>query len=266
MERRGEWTDAGRGLWAKGCEPLTALDLSIGRALQRNGVVGGRPAGVFHGFDGVTLDVPEIVVTAKQSGRGNRTRRRHLGDDRIVAVGGVCITNPLQTLLDLAAELDEDTWEQALESALRKRQVTIAEIDAALVPGGRGVRTIRGVLARRPVGAPATESLLETLMVQLIRPAELPPPTRQVRVCGEGGELIARVDLAWPELGVFIELDGEHHKDQPVHDANRQTRVAAETGWLCGRFAWTEVVRTPETSARRVRKLIEQAQRRPLSA
>ena len=53
-------------------------------------------------------------------------------------------------------------------------------------------------------------------MVQLIRAAGLPTPTRQFVVRDTGDLFVARVDLAWPELGIFIELDGEHHKDQPV--------------------------------------------------
>jgi hypothetical protein len=84
--------------------------------------------------------------------------------------------------------------------------------------------------------------LLETLMVQLIRtvPA-LPEPVRQLWIEAAG----TRLDMAWPQLGLFIELDGQHHKDQPVYDARRQTAVVAATGWLCGRFTWAEVVHTP---------------------
>jgi very-short-patch-repair endonuclease len=101
-------------------------------------------------------------------------------------------------------------------------------------------------------------------MVQLARTVEgLPPPVRQYRVFNEDGRFVARVDLAWPELGIFIELDGQHHEGQPVHDANRETAVVAATGWLCGRFTWTEVFRTPRTTARRLSALVEQARRRP---
>jgi very-short-patch-repair endonuclease len=106
---------------------------------------------------------------------------------------------------------------------------------------------------------------LETLMVQLARTVEgVPPPVRQFRVVDEGGVFVARVDLAWPDLGLFIELDGEHHAGQPLYDANRETAVVAATGWLCGRFTWTEVAHYPRSTARRLARLIAQARRRPL--
>ena len=122
------------------------------------------------------------------------------------------------------------------------------------------------MLAVRPPGAPATESLLETLMVQLARTVPgLPPPTRQLEVYDSHGNFVARVDLAWPELGLFIELDGQQHKGQPVYDARRETAVVAATGWLCGRFTWHEVVRIPVTTARRLADVVDQARRRPVA-
>ena len=79
-------------------------------------------------------------------------------------------------------------------------------------------------------------------------------------------QFVARVDLAWPELGLFLELDGERHKGQPVYDANRETAIVAATGWLCGRFSWTEVRHNPVPTARRLARIVEQARRRPMPA
>ena len=104
-------------------------------------------------------------------------------------------------------------------------------------------------------------------MVQLARTVpDLPDPVRQLDISDEHGQFVARVDLAWPALGLFIELDGQGHKDQPVYDARRETAIVAATGWLCGRFTWTEVVRAPRSTARRLAALAEQARRRPPAA
>jgi hypothetical protein len=46
-------------------------------------------------------------------------------------------------------------------------------------------------------------------------------PVRQLRITDEHRCFIALVDRAWPVWGLFIELDGEHHKDQPAYDARR---------------------------------------------
>jgi hypothetical protein len=165
-------------------------------------------------------------------------------------------------MVDLAPLVDDLVWEQALESGLRKGLFKLEELES-LVPLLTKSRTagsprIKRVLALRPPGAPPTESLLETLMAQLARETPgVPEPARQVVVEDEHDEFVARVDLAWPEIGGFNELDGEGHKDQPLYDAVRQTNVVIATGWLPGRFTWTEVRLNPIPTARRLAKWIE---------
>ena len=207
-------------------------------------------AGVLHGLDGVVLD-------------GRPVRRRTARFEPVLVHGLPC-TDGLQTMIDLAADLDDLVWEQALESALRKRLLSVADLEDALPALGRarvtGTARIRRVLALRPPGAAPTGSLLETLMVQLARTVpDLPPPVRQLRV---GAYLL---DLSWPEIGLFVELDGQQHLGQPVYDARRETAIVAATGWLCGRFTWTEVVRVPLSTARRLGEIVDQARRRPIS-
>jgi Protein of unknown function (DUF559) len=164
--------------------------------------------------------------------------------------------------VDLAALLDDDRWEQALECALRRRLVTLTDL-ARVERWTPGAPRIRRVLRRRPSGAPPTESLLETLAVQLARTVGgLGEPVRQHSVISNDGSFIARVDLCWPDIGLFLELDGQHHADQPVYDARRETAIVAATGWLPGRFTWHEVVRIPRTTARRLGDLAAQASRR----
>jgi hypothetical protein len=214
----------------------------------------GALAAVLLKLDGVELD-------------DRPTRRRSLPPDRIVVAGGVPCVDARQALLDLAPIVDDLVWEQALESALHKQLTTIEEVEHTVIPRAAGAARIRRVLELRPTGAPPTESLLETLMVQLARTVPgLGPPTRQYVVRSRDGTFIARVDLAWPELGFFLELDGQGHKGQPVYDAIRQTAVVAAAGWLCGRFSWYEVVHLPIVTARRLGELADQARRRPLPA
>jgi hypothetical protein len=166
-------------------------------------------------------------------------------------------------LVDLAAVLDDLRWEQALESALRTRLVSIAALEELLPEMGRarvpGTSRMRRVLRLRPDGAPPTGSLLETYMIQLIRTVPgVPDPVRQLPV---GWALL---DQSWPDVGLFIELDGQQHAGQPVYDARRETAVVAATGWLCGRFTWHEVVRVPTSTGRRLAAVYQQALGRPL--
>ena len=106
---------------------------------------------------------------------------------------------------------------------------------------------------------------METIALQLARPI-LGEPVRQLVVTWPDGTFVARVDLSWPPKGIFFELDGQHHKDQPVYDARRETAVVAATGWLPGRFTWHELTRVPRATQRRFRQLDDQAARRPLAS
>jgi hypothetical protein len=255
--RAGKWHALGRGIYLEGSDPPNPIDLARARVLAQHTVARGALAGVLHGVDSVTLDA-------------RPTRRTSPPWLRSVTLGNVPCADGLTTLVDLAALLDDHRWEHALESALRKRLVSVAELEEILAvltqARNAGAQRIRRLLALRPPGAAATESLLETLMVQLVRDIPgLSPPVRQFVVYDEHGEFVARVDLCWPQLGLFIELDGQHHRGQPVHDARRETAVVAARGWLVGRFTWYEVVHVPRPTARRLASLVEQARRRPFA-
>ncbi|HEX8770426.1 MAG TPA: DUF559 domain-containing protein, partial [Acidimicrobiales bacterium] len=182
-------------------------------------------------------------------------------------VEGIRCTDALQTLVDIAPTVTDAVLEQALEYALRKGLLSLASIEEVLPQLGRsrvpGTKRLRRVLALRPDGAPPTGSLLETLMILLIRDVPgLPEPVRQHEVRVGGFRFY--LDISWIELGLFLELDGQHHADQPVYDASRETAVVAATGWLCGRFTWREVVYVPVTTKRRLAALGERARGRPL--
>lgn len=258
-EGQGRWRRIDRRVWAEGPEDPSELDVARAAVMATGGVASHHLAAVLLGLDAVDLDGLWVTISPTANGRRERVCRRNLPADRVVGVNGMRCTDGLQTMVDVATSLDDLVWEQALESALRKRLTSVDELRT--VVNGRG----RRVLALRPAGAPATESLLETLMVQLARRVPgLPEPVRQLRIEDAHGEFVARVDQAWPELGLFLELDGQHHGGQPVYDARRETAVVAVTGWLCGRFTWTEVVRVPNSTARRLAALADQARRRPV--
>ena len=183
-EQVGRWRRLDREVYAMGADPPNELDRARARVLAAGAVASGGLAGVLHGLDGVVLD-------------GRPVRRRCLPARHIVAVDGVRCTDGWQTLVDLAATLDDTAWEHALESALRSRSTTVSELATELHHLGRsrtpGTARIRRVLGRRPSGAPPTESLLETLMVQLVREVEdLGEPARQNPVHDADGNLVAR--------------------------------------------------------------------------
>ena len=270
-EKKGKWRRIVTHVYRYGAHDPTPMEQAIALVLSRGGVASGLVAAVLLGLDAVWIKGSEVTIAPTLSNDRTRVRRRTLASGRTVVVNGVPCTDGLQTVIDLAATLDDKRWEQALESALRRRLLTVDELFKALPALGRsrvpGTRRIRRVLAGRPVDARPTESMLETVAVQLARLVPgLPPPVRQYEVHDRHGRFVARVDLAWPELGLFLELDGQHHLGQPVYDANRETAVVAATGWLCGRFTWEEIVHHPSATARRLAAVVEQARRRPVAS
>ncbi len=267
-ERERRWRSIIKGVYGEGAEPPTDLDVARATALLTGGIGFGRLAGVLLGLDSVDLaGGPHVLVPAGGSSARRGVRRVLELPQAITAAQVLCTDGPT-TLWTLAGCLDDTTWEHALESALRKRHATAADVASMASSKKRQADRVRRVLhARGGLEVPPTESLLESLMVQLARAVPgLPAPERQVEVYTEHGTFVARVDLAWPSLGIFIELDGQHHRGQPVYDASRQTAVTAATGWLVGRFTWHEVTRAPSATRRRLADLLQRALLRPVVA
>jgi very-short-patch-repair endonuclease len=100
-------------------------------------------------------------------------------------------------------------------------------------PGRRGIRALRRVLAqRRPDGAP-TESVRETMRLDVLRRAGLPEPRVQYEVRDEQGSLLARVDAAYPAQRIALEYDSYlHHggRTKYVRDLARRNVLTA-AGW-----------------------------------
>ena len=148
----GKWRRAGRGVYAEGPEEPTTLDRAVGVVVATGGAATGQVAGALLGLDSVEVSGPDVGVPTGSSASRVGVRRRDLDESRIVCVDGIRCTDGLQTLLDLAQDMDDVTWEQVLESALRKRLTTVdalADATAAV----RGASRIRQVLAIRPAGA-----------------------------------------------------------------------------------------------------------------
>ncbi len=192
----------GRGVYLMGSNAPTAIERAAGAVVVTGGVACGTFAAALHGLD-CNMLVPPFAATTLKSKHADAC----IADppaSAIQVVSGFPCTSGFQTLLDLAAVLNDLEWEQALESGLRKELLALEAINAALVARRRGNSRIRRVLKLRPLGAPPTESLLETLTVQLMRTKPiLPVPTRQLEIFNRYDRFEARVDLAFPKQGVF---------------------------------------------------------------
>lgn len=269
-EKQGQCVRVVANAYRWRAEPITPVERTMAVVVASAGAASGYLAARLLDVDiwpppAVAADVTVSPDTGKRLPA--RVRRRWLAPQDVVQVNGFDCTSPVQTVIDLAADVTDEQCEQNVEWLLRQRTITADELRATVDEAGlsrvKGVTRLRGVLDRRPPGVPPTGSLLETLFLQLTRRADrVPEPQRQVVVENAAGRFVAQVDFAWRDLGVFIELDGMSYHGQPVYDATRETAVVAATGWLCGRFTWREVTRTPTHTARVLAGVIGQGRRR----
>jgi hypothetical protein len=156
------------------------------------------------------------------SGGSLRTARRqvHVGrlaPEDIVTVGGLRATSPARTLIDLARTVPFHTAVIAADYALHPRAtesggsrrplVTPDELGAALdraahLPGAAAARRALRFADGR------SESVGESRTRLILNACGFPDPELQLEVL-DRGQFVARVDLAYPELAVVIEFDGE---------------------------------------------------------
>jgi very-short-patch-repair endonuclease len=133
------------------------------------------------------------------------------------------VTSPLRTLADMAALLDEATTLVLVTDFLSRRLVTADHLHRAEVAGGRpGAPRLRAAV-RRLLEDGAYDSAAEIRLHQLLREAGLPEPVRQFAVTTVEGKLIARLDFAWADLKLDLEMDGYGPHSSP--EAFRQNRV-----------------------------------------
>lgn len=208
-------------------------------------VVWRRSAARLWRLDGLDTETT-IEVAVGPGGRRRDPRVSRVGRPlEVVQEQGLAVTSIAQTLLDLGTVVGPDLVERALEDGLRRGSVNLADLYRLAEAAPRASGVLRSVLARRPAGAPPTESDAETLFVQLVRRGGLPEPIRQLSMVVRGR--LVRLDFAWPTWRVVAEVDGVrfHGPDAFGRDLRRQNALVLD-GWHVFRFTWEDVARYPD--------------------
>jgi very-short-patch-repair endonuclease len=95
--------------------------------------------------------------------------------------------------------------------------------------------------------------VLESRFAAVLRRYGVPRAVYQYTV-RSGGRFIARVDFAYPECRLAVEVDGHDSHRTPAQlqsDLTRQNLLVAE-GWTILRFTWADVVQRPDMVAEAV--------------
>lgn len=199
-----------------------------------------------------------VTVSTGSAVRARQDRSIHrspLPDSDVTRHHGLPLTTLARTWRDLAMVLTPPALLAVTDQVLGSGG-TIADLQSQLArrPSGRGCARARAVL---PVADPRAESPMESVLRWLLHAAGLPRPVLQHDVRTSGGGFLGRADLAWPEVKVLVEFDGDVHREREVfvHDLRRQNLLVAE-GWVVLRFTSADVLGRPDEVVAQIRRAL----------
>ena len=195
----------------------------------------------------------EVTVARRRGPRHDGIivhRSLDLRPQHIVLHKGIFATNPLRLLLDLGAVLPPEVVAEVLAQLLARGIVTITGVRSFLSQlrrrGRNGCGVLGAVLTSRALGDQPCDSVLEERFAELALAHGIPSPIFQypVRV----GDSTKRIDFAYPDLLVALELDSwEHHgmvPDDFYADRARAFELSA-LGWQVVPITWRDLDRRP---------------------
>lgn len=191
-------------------------------------------------------------------------RSEDLHPELAVDRAGLRLTDPVRTVIDLGLVLPRRGVGEALRVGLSTGLLTLEEVerlrDGLGRQAGNGTGVGRGILEGRAARSGTEESLLEQRLLDLAGRAGLPVPVVQHEVW-ESGRFVARIDAAYPDQKIAVEVDGYGPHGSPQAgqpDRTRQSRLVA-LGWTVLRSTWDDVVHRPGEVARAVEEALRRA-------
>jgi hypothetical protein len=177
---------------------------------------------------------------------------------------GVPVISPTRTALELTTILDTEHALVEIDDLLHRRLTTQGRLVSRYALMDTWPDTLRTGLVLRLVDGRA-ESVGESRIRYLCWMQRLPTPIPNYPILDRHGREIHRVDLAWPDLGLFLEFDGkvkyqrylrtgESVTDAVLREKKREELVCELTGWRCIRIVWADLYE-PERTACRIRAM-----------
>jgi hypothetical protein len=214
------------------------------------------------------LDEVHVTRVDQRTGRREAGVCQHLGALRpgdSVTHNGVLVTSPTRTALDCASQLDVEHGVVIAGDLLHRKLTTTEELAECAEYMERWPGSLKHRIVLR-VADGRCESVGEHRTLYLCWKQGLPMPEPQYKIRDPTtGEILAIVDFAWPELGLFLEFDGkikyqkllkegESPTDVVLREKRREELVCRLTGWRCIRIVWADLYR-PERTAAAIRAL-----------
>jgi very-short-patch-repair endonuclease len=216
----------------------------------------------------LSVEAADVDVTVPgrdcRSRPGIRMHRVAALDRRDVRkLGGIPITTPARTILDLAAAVSSRELERALSEAQARRLAPRNQLLPLLArcSGRPGARALRALIEEGSAAA-LTRSEAEERLLALIRAAELPAPEVNTRIGRH------EVDFLWRDHGLIVEVDGfRFHSSRSAFERDRlRDAELGGMGYRVMRITWRQIVDGPEALIARITKALaagEHPRRRP---
>jgi len=205
----------------------------------------------------VHITVPEVAGRRREGIVFHWTRG--LAEDEVSDLGGLPVTSPSRTIIDIASDLGRREMELVLARAEDQGRIDRASLGKMVDRYHRqpGVGLIRELFqSGEDLGL--TRSEAERRCLELIRSAGLPKPHTNVLV----GPY--ELDLFWPDLGIALEIDGwAYHSSRRRFEGDRR-----KDNWLRSRgievirLTWRQITHDATTSIVQVGQALALAQAR----
>ena len=251
--RSGRWRRCAPGVYFVDDRPFTAAARVRAAVWGYGGraAASGLAAAWWHGVTERPPDIVEITLPRNSHGRsreGTRIRRRDLKPADIVESRGLQVTSLPLSVIEAAVR--QGGGAAIMDRALQ-RHTPLSPLWRAHVrnKGRYGSPRARILLQAAADGA---QSQAERILIQLLNGAGIAGWVANHPV----GPY--RVDVAFPELKVAIEVDGMAvHSDADVfqNDRERQNYLVLN-GWHVLRFTWQDLIEHPERVIAEIRRVV----------
>ena len=260
--RAGEWERVRRGAYVRGVVPderaQHLLLIAATMPLVGDGsVVSHASAAVLHGFPVPRSLLDRVWITREGGGHGRHgpvvhLRRCRLDSEDVTFVGGVPVTSPARTAIDLARAAKLEWGVIACDAALA---IGVERTDLlGVIERMRGWPGVRRADRAARFADPGAQSPLESVSRLQISRLRYPVPVVQFPVL-RGGVLVATSDFGWEDSGLVGECDGkvkygvlleagETAADAVMREKRREERIRGAGYWI-SRWDWADAWHPP---------------------
>ncbi len=261
------WSRIKPGLYLVSGYSASTRGLLVAATATLGAVVSHESAAEIHGFPGTKRGIAVVTVRVRKTYRFPDVvvhQLTDLTDDQIVEVEALPVTSPIRTGVDLAARMGPHSIGRIIDHIVLQGQGTLDEVCDLVLKlarhGKPGMKCMHKVLEARAGGSFLGESQLEAMALRLFREWDLPEPVPQLALPWRSS-VNGRVDFAYPEVRLIIELDGRAwHTTLEAFESDRMRDNHAQlAGWRVLRITYRMLKDNPQMVRDMIRRALASA-------